>query len=241
MRKVSLVDFHCHLDLYPDHETAINRRENAKTYTLSVTTTPQAWPQNRNLTTGKCYVRAALGLHPQVVAERASEISLWKEYLPETRYVGEVGLDGSPDHKDSLELQKDIFADILKTCAKEGNKVLSVHSVRAVKDVLDLVEANLPVDRGSVVLHWFTGGKKQLQRAIEMNCYFSFNADMLETARGKEVVSVVPLERILTETDAPFTKLPDIECAVELIARVRKLPETEVYEAIKENLKTLLL
>ena len=39
------VDFHCHLDLYPDHEAAIARAEAASVYTLTVTTTPKAWPR----------------------------------------------------------------------------------------------------------------------------------------------------------------------------------------------------
>jgi len=91
-----LVDFHCHLDLYPDHASAVRAAEAARVYTLTVTTTPKAWPRNHELATGTRYVRAALGLHPQLVAERASELTLWERYLPETPYVGEVGLDAGP-------------------------------------------------------------------------------------------------------------------------------------------------
>jgi TatD related DNase len=78
------VDFHCHLDLYPDHAAAIAQAEAAGVYTLTVTTTPKAWPRNRELTDGTRYVRAALGLHPQLVAERAGELPLWERYLSET-------------------------------------------------------------------------------------------------------------------------------------------------------------
>ena len=91
-----LVDFHCHLDLYPDPVAAIADAEAAGVYTLTVTTTPKAWPRNLALTQGTSRVRAALGLHPQLVSERSSEISLWETYLPEARYVGEVGLDAGP-------------------------------------------------------------------------------------------------------------------------------------------------
>jgi TatD DNase family protein len=241
MTKTSLVDFHCHLDLYPDHQTAVERREKAQTYTLAVTTTPQAWPQNRDFTAGKRYVRAALGLHPQLVAEHAAEIVTWKKYLPETRYVGEVGLDGGPDYKHSLPKQKEIFADILQTCAIAGDKILSVHSVRAAKGVVELIEANLPVNRGQVVLHWFIGSKKLITRAIAINCFFSFSADMLQTASGRKVAAMVPLERVLTETDAPFTKLPDIEYAVELLAEIHKVSREAIQEAVTQNLKTLLV
>src|SRR5690606_18577808 len=100
------VDFHCHLDLYPDREAAIARAEAARIYTLTVTTTPKAWPRNHELTRGTRYVRAALGLHPQLVAERAGELPLWERHLPETRYVGEVGLDAGPRFYRSLDAQK---------------------------------------------------------------------------------------------------------------------------------------
>ena len=68
------VDFHCHLDLYPDFEAAIAKAEAARIYTLTVTTTPKAWPRNYELTRHTRFVRAALGLHPQLIAERADEL-----------------------------------------------------------------------------------------------------------------------------------------------------------------------
>ena len=70
------VDFHCHLDLYPDYEAAIARAEAARVYTLTVTTTPKAWKRNHELTCGTHYVHAALGLHPQLAAERANELAV---------------------------------------------------------------------------------------------------------------------------------------------------------------------
>lgn len=44
-----LVDFHCHLDLYPDHQAAVQASEDAGVFTLAVTTTPRAWPRNHEL------------------------------------------------------------------------------------------------------------------------------------------------------------------------------------------------
>src|SRR5438034_7886507 len=96
MRISGLVDFHCHLDLYPDHAAAVDRCESDGVFTLAVTTTPRAWPRNQELAAPTRHVRAALGLHPQLVHERAQEIDLWEELLPKTRYVGEVGLDAGP-------------------------------------------------------------------------------------------------------------------------------------------------
>ncbi|MDH0372755.1 TatD family hydrolase [Comamonas aquatica] len=100
-----LVDFHCHLDLYPDHAVAVRDAEAAGVFTLAVTTTPRAWPRNHELAQRTKHVRAALGLHPQLVAERENEIELWDRYLAETRYIGEVGLDAGPRFFKSLDAQ----------------------------------------------------------------------------------------------------------------------------------------
>jgi len=55
-------------------------------------------------------------------------------------------------------------------------------------------------------LHWFTGSKAEAQRALELGCYFSINAAMLESERHASMTAVIPLDRLLTETDGPFTK-----------------------------------
>ena len=108
------VDFHTHLDLYPDLPAAIAACDRRRTATLTVTTTPKAFARNRELADVSEFVRVGLGLHPQLVAERSGEIALFEKLLPRSRYVGEVGLDAGPRHFRSLELQKSIFERILQ-------------------------------------------------------------------------------------------------------------------------------
>lgn len=242
------VDLHCHLDLYPDHEAAIARAEAARVYTLSVTTTPRAWPRNHELTRDTRYIRAALGLHPQLAAERIDELPLWERYLPEARYVGEVGLDAGPRFYKSLEAQKHVFRTVLERCAEAAGKILSVHSVRSVPAVLDMIERYLPRDRGAVVLHWFTGSKSEARRAAALGCYFSVNAEMVRSDRGRALVAELPLDRILTETDGPFTKInghpaepSDMHVTNDVIARVRNALSHEIARTVQVNLQALLL
>lgn len=241
------VDFHCHLDLYPDFEAAIARAEAARVYTLTVTTTPKAWPRNLELTRDTRFVRAALGLHPQLVAERADEMLLWERYLPETRYIGEVGLDAGPRFYKSLDVQTRVFRAVLERCADAGGKILTVHSVRTAPMVLATIERHLPQDRGIVVLHWFTGSKAEARRAIALGCYFSINAEMMHSDRGRALVAELPRDRILTETDGPFTRIggqpaepASVEATVGAIARERKESQESVAHAIQTNLRKLI-
>ncbi len=201
-----LVDFHCHLDLYPDHEALIAECDQACVATLAVTTTPKAWPRNRDLAQTSTHVRVALGLHPQLVAARESEMLLFERYLPEARYVGEVGLDASPRYFRSFEAQERVFSRVLAACAEQGGKILTVHSVRAVSKVLNHLDRGLPPPRGQVILHWFTGTAAEARRAAERGCYFSINSQMLRVPRHRQLVSCLPADRLLTETDGPFVQ-----------------------------------
>jgi TatD DNase family protein len=237
------VDFHCHLDLYPDFERAIAKAEAARIYTLTVTTTPKAWPRNHELTRCTRYVRAALGLHPQLVAERANELVLWERHLPETRYIGEVGLDAGPRFYKSLDVQKQVFRTILERCAVAGGKILTVHSVRTVPMVLEMIERHLPQDRSIVVLHWFTGTKAEARRAVALGCYFSINAEMARSDRGQALVAELPMDRLLTETDGPFTQIDgrpaeptDTPIAIKAIAHARNLDTGVIDKTIRSNI-----
>jgi TatD DNase family protein len=243
-----LVDFHCHLDLYPDLEELVTECERAKVFTLAVTTTPRAWPRNRELTVATTHVRAALGLHPQLVFERADEFSIWEEYLPDARYVGEVGLDASPRFYKSFDLQKLVFEKILSACARRQDKILTLHSVRAVTAVLDMLETHLLPGKGKAVLHWFTGTKAEAQRACDLGCYFSINGEMLKNDRHQKTIAALPLDRMLTETDGPFTRShgetparpKDVADTVEALALLLSMRLEDIAAAIQNNLRQLV-
>lgn len=245
---MSYIDFHCHLDLYPDFPAAVKAAEAAGVYTLAVTTTPQAWPRNAELTRGMKFVRAALGLHPQLAAQFPNNVALWDSYLEQTRYIGEVGLDAGPRYYKSFELQKEIFTHVLRRCSSAPErKILSIHSVRAADAVLSALEKELTPIAHSVVLHWFTGSPSALKRAVAMGCYFSVNEQMLKSERGRETIASIPLDRLLTETDGPFTSHGERPVAPsdmpvilgEVANHLRLNPET-LRSLLLENMKRLL-
>ena len=244
--KPDYVDFHTHLDLYPDLAAAIAACDRRRTATLAVTTTPKAFARNRELADVSGFVRVGLGLHPQLVAQRSEEIVLFERLLRRSRYVGEVGLDAGPRHYRSLELQKSLFERILRLCAEEGGKILSIHSARATTPVLDLLEERLPRDRGTAVLHWFSGSTGEARRAAALGCYFSINERMLASANARRLLREIPADRLLTETDGPFIERDgkpiaagDVLRSVEGIALARGCTVSDARALIVDNLRTL--
>ena len=242
-----LVDFHCHIDLYPEPAQVMEAADRLGIKTLSVTNAPSVWPRARDLVSHCTHIRPALGLHPQLAAERKSELGLFENYLPKSRYVGEVGLDGSAEFSATWDAQLEVFQAILGLCAKAGGKVLTVHSRGAAREVIDLVTTFLPADRGRVVLHWFSGSIEEAHQALNAGCYFSINARMLSSPRARRLVASLPKDRILTETDGPFIKrgpIPlvpkDVEAVVNGLALLWKADTLFARVTVADNLQRIL-
>ena len=136
-----------------------------------------------------------LGCHPGVTAaEDAYSEARFAKLLVGSPYVSEVGLDGNSGV--AIERQVEVFRSILAEVAKMP-RLISVHSRRASKLALDLIEAS-GVERP--ILHWWLGAESETRRALGLGCMFSVNRSMDIL---KLRASGVPLDRLLPETDHP--------------------------------------
>ncbi|UCV05694.1 Qat anti-phage system TatD family nuclease QatD [Dechloromonas denitrificans] len=240
-----MIDFHAHLDLYPDPGMIVREVAARGMYVLSVTTTPSAWKGTSALVTPGSRIRTALGLHPQLAHLRVSELQLFDAYLHESMYVGEIGLDGAPEFKQHWETQIAIFDHILNACGSAGGRIMSIHSRRAAPTVLDRLEA-FP-DAGTPVLHWFSGSKRDLRRAIARGCWFSVGPAMLVAEKACDLVRNMPRDRVLTETDGPFAQINGKSAvpwdAYKATVRLAEIWGTSVSEAeqlLHSNLRRLV-
>jgi len=198
-----VIDFHSHLDLYPNG-LALAREVNARNnFTLVVSTSPRAYYATSKVFGGLKNIKVALGLHPEVAEAKANELDALVGGIAGARFIGEVGLDGSPRFRSSLALQERIFRAVLDECHLQGGRILSIHSRGAESRVVELLVTSKPV--GRAVLHWFSGGVSELQTACRLGCWFSVGPAMLAGAKGRNLVSRMPWDRILPETDGPFT------------------------------------
>lgn len=240
-----MIDFHCHLDLLRNLEETLQFIDKAGMYVLSVTTTPKAWPGTKRLAGSNPRIKTAIGLHPQIAHERSNELPLLEMILPETRYVGEVGLDGSKESKGTFVGQQKIFESILQMTSKSGDKILSIHSRQAEEAVLDLLKKH--PSSGRPVLHWFSGNQFSLKFAVELGCWFSINEAMLRSKKGLALISAMPNDRIVTESDAPFMKVRGasaypsiIPRAIQSLSRLWRIPVSHTDQILRNNFKQLV-
>jgi TatD DNase family protein len=241
-----LIDFHCHLDLYANPAAVVDDCRRRGLYVLSVTTAPAAWKGTRALAGDAPYIRTALGLHPQLAHERGGELPLFDELLPQVRYVGEVGLDGTPEYLRHWQIQVAVFEHILAKCSAAGGRIMTLHSRRASGAVLDRIR-EFP-DAGTFVLHWFSGSPRDLDRAIKLGCWFSVGPAMLKGERGRALVARMPHERVLTESDGPFAQIDgasvlpwQVHLALDELSGLWSLPCETVDEMLLVNLRKLVV
>ena len=200
-------------------------------------------------------IKLAVGLHPWWISadERhlAAVLRAFDGALPETQYVGEVGLDFSKRRTATRDAQLRAFRHIANACAKDGGKVLSIHCVKAYDDVLSILDSSGCFASCTCIFHWFSGSFQQLEQAADAGCFFSVGARMLETKKGSEYAKAVPLRKLLLETDAPAAIDPEQEHPSVLysydqmrlqlvetlrrLARIRGIGESELAAIVQQN------
>ena len=167
-------------------------------------------------------IRVGLGAHPWYISDERvtqKDIELLLELMEQTPYVGEIGLDFSSRYcVDGLQdLQVKAFTKICARAAElsrdDQPRVLSMHTVRSVNAVLDILEQTGAAQECVPIIHWFSGSSEELQRAIKLGCWFSVGEMSLKTKRGREYAKVYPQDKLLTETDLPSSNQTDIGAA----------------------------
>lgn len=150
-------------------------------------------------------VRFACGVHPH-------NARLWHDArpeleallaLPQTCCLGEIGLDYHYDFS-PRDVQRDVFERQLHM-AKELGLPVSLHLREAHADALQILRrVGLP-DTGCI-LHCFNLGPDDLAPFLELGCYIAFGGPLTfkKSDDTRRAILDVPINRILTETDAPY-------------------------------------
>lgn len=210
-----MIDTHCHIDserFDADREEVLARAWTAGLTGLVVPAVgPESWDQLLELPRRQARIRVALGIHPWLLPslpEAADEQHLQRldQLLAGggAIAVGECGLDGpSVARGASLQRQLRVFSGQLELARKHELPLL-VHCFRAHPALVSLLRERAAPERG-LLLHSYSGGAEQIRFYCSRGCSFSFAGPVTfsEGRRPIEAATVVPLERLMVETDAP--------------------------------------
>lgn len=237
-------DTHLHLDLFAAPKEIIKAIESQKCYSIAVTNLPQVFLNTKKLCGDSKYVRPALGYHPELAHKFNNQFEQFYELLDETRYVGEIGLDNLRKTADDLNSQKLIFEKIIRACAEKNNKIMTIHSRRAEKQVLSIIGNDFP---GKIILHWYSGSIRDLEKAVSYGFYFSINFAMTQSKNGINIIKNIPTDRLLLESDSPFigvnreSLIPfDFNSTIIEIAKIKNLTLHDLNNNLYLNFKNLI-
>jgi TatD DNase family protein len=239
----TLIDTHCHLEAFADPLVAATEADAHRVITVAVTSTPNVFVALRNTFHGHRYVRLALGLHPLLAAQHRSQMVSFRSLIDKTSFIGEVGLDFSREGRETREAQEAVFGEVLLGL-RDSPKFVTVHSRGAESRVLEMLDQ---AGSGPVVFHWFSGSLKQLERALAAGHRFSVNPPMLRSRRGRELVTAMPRDRVMTETDAPYARVGsrpaqpwDVELVIRDLAALWSCPTREAQAQVARNFVSLM-
>ena len=120
--------------------------------------------------------------------------------IVKTKFIGEVGLDFSKRAIKSKKEQIEVFEFILEN-VRNRNKILNLHSAQAEDKVLNML---IQYKIKKAIFHWYSGKIGTLNKILDNGYYFSINSNMCKSKKGQNIISRLPKNKILVETDAPF-------------------------------------
>jgi len=147
------------------------------------------------------FILPFIGMHPEKAQNDTESIfKLIDENNGKISGIGEIGLDSTYTNSDEeFQKQEEVFKTQLSYAEKFG-KPVSIHSRKTLDQILEILPSyKIP----SVLLHWFDGSKKQLQKAMDLQCYVSFGPVMVYSQDKQVLLSKANKDRILVETDGP--------------------------------------
>jgi TatD DNase family protein len=197
------------------------------------------------------HLYGCIGWHPVDAIDCTDEDLQWIEELckhPKIVAVGETGLDYHWD-KSPKEIQHEVFRKQIRL-AKKLNMPIMIHNREATDDVLTILKEEHAEEVGGI-MHCFSGSVETAKEALKLNFYISLGGPVTfkNAKKPKEVAKVVPLEKLLIETDCPYlaphpfrgkrNEPAYVRLVAEQIAELKEISLEELAEATTRNAKKI--
>lgn len=241
-----MIDSHCHLDdpaFDADRDRIVERALAAGVTTLLAIDAPLEFLDRYECALG------TVGVHPHEASKATPDtIPRLREAVkhPKVVGIGEIGLDYHYDFS-PRNVQRRVFLEHLEAAA-ELNLPIVIHTREAWDDTLAILRDHW---RGNGIMHCFSGGPAEAEKCLELGFHLAFGgvATFPKATNVHESARIVPLDRLLVETDAPYlAPVPHrgkrnepayVVRTAERIAELRGIRTEEIDAATTANFKKL--
>jgi len=256
-----MIDSHCHIagpEFAGDLADIIARARTANLAHALVILAADDGPeieQGRRVAEQWDAVRFSVGVHPHAAGKFAANPGDAPEVVdsviaaqPLTRGLGEIGLDYHYDFA-PREVQQQVFREQIRL-ARRRRLPIVIHTREAEDDTFQILEEENAGEIGGV-FHCFTGDRAMAQRALGLGFHISL-AGIVTFRRAlelKEVAKLVPLDRLLIETDSPYlapaphrgkrNEPANVVRVAETIAELRGSDAQAIGDAARRNFERL--
>lgn len=208
-----LTDSHCHLDheqFDADRDAVIERAlESGVERMLAIGTGngPPDLEAGIRLADKHAAIYATVGVHPHEASKATSETYRNLAELlrhPKVLALGEIGLDYHYDFSPRA-VQQEVFVEQMRVAA-DAQKPIVIHTREAWEDTLALLDQHWKPSGLPGIMHCFSGGPAEAQRCLDLGFYLSFGGIVTfpKAVELHQAAKMVPSDRMLVETDAPY-------------------------------------
>jgi TatD DNase family protein len=227
-----MIDVHCHINFHKfaeDHDEVIKRAlEKGVTRIINTGTKLDSSQHAIELAESYAELYAIVGVHPHHAdkielrqdAQETARKDDWIEVLegmtkhPKVVGIGECGLDYYSYQSNGIvapKIQKEVFAAQIELAHRTGLP-LQIHNRQAGEDVIEMLKHHRDLLQDVPgMFHCFAGTEQVVKDALDLGFYIGFDGNITykgiakgETTDLKELAKIVPLDRMVIETDSPY-------------------------------------
>lgn len=175
------------------------------------------------------------------------ELNFFERHKNDFLAIGEIGMDFHWADKQKTYLQQaENFRKIIHFAIKI-HKPIVIHSRKAEKECVEILTQEISQKEIPVINHCFSGKKNIIKQAASLGHYFSIPANITKSSQFQEMVKIVDLKQLLTETDAPWlspysdqkSEPAFIIESIKMIAKIKNISEQHVADQIWHNYKLI--
>lgn len=241
------IDCHTHLDFFENNiDSAIEDINKNKILVLANSMNIESYNKNKEYSKKSEFIIPCFGIHPWKAAEYKEDLQELIPYIDESKIIGEIGLDYLwVEDKSTFEAQRKVFNFILEESIRR-NKVVSLHTKDAEEEIYRALKKH---NYNKAIIHWYSGNINTLEKLINLGCYFTISVDIGYTKKSYEVLSKVPIDKLLIETDGPtalewvngeYGYPSEIKNVYEKVSKYKKITLQELLTIVEENFNKLL-
>lgn len=240
------IDCHTHLDFFEDNiDKAIEDIDRNEILILANSMDIESYIKNKEYSMKSNFIKPCFGIHPWKAAYYKGSLQEIIPYIEESEIIGEIGLDYLwVEDKSTFDMQRKVFYFILEESIKR-NKVVSLHTKDAEEEIY---EALKKYNYNKVIIHWYSGDIEALEKYINLGCYFTISVDMGYSERTNEVLSKIPIDKLLLETDGPtalewvngeYAYPSEIKKVYEKVAKFKNIEVKKLLDIVEDNFQRL--